>query len=221
MRNLENEVITPIGYVENYFYEQRFGRNNVNVGRHLVKKEFAEAVKLIDEPACNAHLAEKQNDSVGALKKLPMRLLRLFVNAYQSWLWNETLAQFLKEKGKEVREETYSAGTMVLVENVGDFKEVRVPIPGFGDISSDSHLITAITTSTLRREHLEPSDFVIKQIPELSLEGEMRKAVVEVKNLVLGKMEEDELNAGKKKVKVSFALGKGSYATMVVRRLLS
>ena len=73
----------------------------------------------------------------------------------------------------------------------------------------------------MKKENLTHSDFVIKQIPELSMEGDLRNAFTEIKNLKVGKTEKDELNSGKKKVKISFELGKGSYATMVVRKLLN
>ena len=60
---------------------------------------------------------------------------------------------------------------------------------------------------------------MIKQIPELSREGELRNVFVDVKDFKLGSVEDDDLNVGKKKVKVSFTLRKGSYATIVLRKL--
>lgn len=53
------------------------------------------------------------------------------------------------------------------------------------------------------------------------LEGSSRKALVEVKDLEVNPLEKDELNPGKKKVVLKFFLTKGSYATMVIKKLLN
>ncbi|MEK6905375.1 MAG: tRNA pseudouridine(13) synthase TruD, partial [Nanoarchaeota archaeon] len=62
---------------------------------------------------------------------------------------------------------------------------------------------------------------IIKQIPELTLEGELRNVFIEVKDLKIGKKAKDELNLGKFKVKISFTLSKGSYATMAIKKIIS
>ncbi|MFH1275791.1 MAG: tRNA pseudouridine(13) synthase TruD, partial [Candidatus Woesearchaeota archaeon] len=72
----------------------------------------------------------------------------------------------------------------------------------------------------IKKENIDYKDFIIKQIPELSLEGEERQAFVEIKDLEIGKLEQDELNNNKNKIKIKFSLSKGSYATMVIRKLL-
>jgi len=61
--------------------------------------------------------------------------------------------------------------------------------------------------------------FVIREIPELSSEGVMRNAFVEVSNLSISDFDDDELNEGKKKCTVKFSLPKGSYATIVVKSM--
>jgi len=220
VRNLENVKIDQISFVENYFDEQRFSKNNVNIGRYLIKKEFKEAVKLIEDQKVKGLLKINPHDAIGALKQLPKRLLRMYVNAYQSYLWNETLKVYLEQNCKVVKKVTYSQGELVFVDNPAEIKELKIPLIGFND-----DLVTEetkdIIQELMKTQNLDFSDFVIKQIPELSLEGELRDAFVEIKDLTIGKLEIDELNLRKNKVKISFSLGKGSYATMVVRKLLN
>ena len=96
----------------------------------------------------------------------------------------------------------------------------EIPLIGF-DTEFGDDKIENIAVSIMKKEDIWFDDFVIKQIPELSREGEMRKAFVDVKEFSLGELEEDDLNLGKKKVKVSFILGKGSYATMVIKKLFA
>ena len=161
--------------VVNYFGEQRFGRNNVAVGRALIKKEFSEACSLLE-------LEVSRNDYIGALKTIPKRLLRLYINAFQSWLWNETVDS--------------SAEEWPLVGWDTD-------LAGFDSIKEK-----------LNVEGVSVKDFLIKQIPELSLEGEMRNVWLSVQDFKV-------LEKGKDFVKVSFTLRKGSYATEVIRQIVN
>jgi tRNA pseudouridine13 synthase len=216
VRDLEEFKIQETNFVANYFDEQRFSIHNVDIGRHLVKKEFKEAVKLMDDTRADEHLEKHKNDFIGAMKKLPKRLLMMYVHAYQSYLWNETLAEYLRKNSKVVKKVTYSLGKFVFVDEKLD---LSVPLIGF-NYSLVTEETKEIITGIMKKENLKHSDFVIKQIPELSMEGDLRNAFVEIKDLKVGKTEKDELNFGKKKVKVSFELGKGSYATIVIKKLL-
>ena len=220
IRNLDDEKIQKVNYIPNYFDEQRFASNNAAIGKHLIKKEFPKALELMNYSQCTRYLETHQNDFVGALKLIPMRLLKMYVNAYQSYLWNETLAQYLREKGKRRKEEKYSVGTFVFIHNPDKFLTVDIPLIGCGDITSKDETINEIIAKILHQEDINSADFVIKQIRELTQMGEMRKAFIEVKDLKIGSVQKDELNPRKKKVNVSFSLGKGSYATMVVRAVV-
>jgi tRNA pseudouridine13 synthase len=213
VRNLDSVDVKEINFVENYFDEQRFSSHNAEIGKHLIKKEFNLACKLIDHFKVKEHLEQHSHDYIGALKKLSPRMLKMYVHAFQSYLWNETLGEYLKQfTHKEV---AYSLGKFVFNKQKTN---LEVPLVGFDNDFSDDK-IENIIVELLEKEGIEFSDFVIKQIPDLSREGEMRNAFVDVKDFKVGSSEDDELNPGKKKVKVSFTLGKGSYATMVIRKL--
>jgi len=75
----------------NLFGVQRFGRNNVEVGRALMKRDF----KL----ACSLLGLEASGDFVGVLRKVPIKELILYIHAYQSFLWNEAA---VKTSAKEL-----------------------------------------------------------------------------------------------------------------------
>lgn len=174
----------------NLFGGQRFGGNNVEVGRALVRRDFEKAAKLIAGQhqrigeGMGKYLEEK--NWVSALRAVPLKLLSLYVHAYQSWLWNKAA---LKTK-----------------------KDV-LPVVGFGTEELDEG-----TGEILEEEGVSPSDFVIRELPELSAEGAERQVWVEAKGLAMA-VEEDEFFPGKKKVVLSFFLPKGCYATEFVRRL--
>ncbi|MDO8510954.1 MAG: tRNA pseudouridine(13) synthase TruD [Nanoarchaeota archaeon] len=221
VRNLTKEKIEEITLVENYFDEQRFSTQNVEIGRHLLKKEFAEAVSLIDEEKVKSYLDQKPKDYVGALKILPSRLLRMYVNAYQSYLWNKTVAAYLEQKGNVLKKVKYSGGEVVFVSDLAKCKDLKVPLIGFGHEEVEDEEIQEIIDKIMEEERLSYADFIIKQIPALTLEGELRKVVIPVHDLEIGRKAKDELNPGKKKVEISFTLPKGSYATLVIKRIIS
>ena len=215
VRHLGDFKINKTDFVANYFDEQRFSLHNVDIGRHLVRKEFREAARLINDSRCQKHLETNKHDYIGAMRKIPIRLLRMYVHAYQSYIWNEVLAKYLKV-GKRV---TYSLGEFIFVKEKMD---LQIPLIGFasGELKLDPQ-IKKIIEQIMHHEELDYHDFVIKQIPELTLEGALRDAFVEVKDLKVGKVEKDELNVGKKKIKILFSLGKGSYATIVIKKILN
>ena len=198
VRNFDNLAFKTPGQIINYFGEQRFGGNNIDVGKSIIKKDFKQACKLIDDQEVNEHLARKKNDYVGAIRLIPKRLLRLYVNAYQSYLWNTLVGKIVKNK--------------LAVD--------EVPLIGFGtELDGLPAELKKIIKIILEKENLELNDFIIKQIPNLSLEGSYRKVWMEVKDFKVLEKTDDELNQGKKKIKVSFTLPKGSYATVVVNGL--
>ncbi len=215
---LKREEILVSRYLENYFDEQRFSSHNVVVGKALILKNFAEAIKHIRSEECEQHLQEHPSDYVGALRLLPLRLLRMYINAFQSALWNKTLAEYLKRQNRAGRVVPFSQGELFFVELQEPCKELKIPLVGFGEIITKDPLIAEIVENLLKKEEVTRNNFIIKQIPEITVEGELRNAFVEVNEIVVDEIENDELNFGMKKVRLMFTLPKGSYATMVIRR---
>jgi tRNA pseudouridine13 synthase len=177
----------------NYFDDQRFSDKNVDVGRAIIKKDFKTAAELLKD-----EIIVEGNDFVGALRQADKKIVKFYINAYQSYLWNKAVS--LLFSGKRIK---YSLGEL----NVPDKKpkQSSFPIIGFG---TDENKVKEI----LEEEKISTRDFVIKQMPELSSEGTEREVVVEVKDLKIEDL-------GSKTIKFSFSLPKGSYATMLVKEL--
>jgi len=189
IRNLDNIHLNFPKKFINYFDQQRFGQNNIEIGKNIIKKDFPKACQLLE-------LNVKNNDYIGAIKTIPKRLLKMYVHAYQSYLWNQTVEEIIK---KEIKIE-------------------ETPLIGFGT-NLDNLEIKDILKNILKTENLTLKDFIIKQIPELSLEGELRNIFTKVKDLKILAKAADELNTNKKKITVSFTLPKGSYATMLIKAI--
>jgi len=177
----------------NYFGPQRFGLKNALIGKAIIKKSFQKAVKLIDRPECNEHIKFHPNDFTGAIRKLPNKLISLFVHAYQSDIWNRV--------ADKVGIEEFS-------------------IPGFGAEYRDEK-VKQLINKELKKDSITSRDFIIRQIPNIHTEGRTRKKWVKAEDFKILEEEKDELHIGKKKLKIKFRLPKGSYATVFIKSIFA
>jgi len=196
VRNFKGEIKKDT-IMPNFFGEQRFSKKNIEIGRLLLKSDFKEALKLILDTnpdykeEIKSHIENKPNDFVGALKLIPKKLLLLYVHAYQSYLWNKTLEEYVKNNKKNI----------------------QIPLIGFGTEIKNKE-INKIITKIIEKENIAFRDFINRQIPEISLEGNLRDAFVGIKDLKI-------LEKGKDFIKIKFKLPKGSYATVAIDFLLN
>ncbi len=197
----------------NYFDEQRFGRNKNNhaIGKHLLKKEYKQACDMIDDEKLSEHLLKYPNDYVNALRMIPKKILQIYAHSYQSYLWNKVCGNMVKEECKKFDEIDPGFGKIVFAGCCLEQKEIEV----YGFDSEENEVYSEL----LAEEDLSRLDFANKQLKELNLEGDSRKMLMDAHGFVIDGPEHDELNPGKKKTRVRFKLGKGSYATMVIRQI--
>lgn len=196
----------------NYFDEQRFSKNNSVVGKLLVKKDFKRASELLSENnhiSFNKQLEKNPTNYVGAITSISRKILMIYLHSYQSKLFNEILSSHIKENYPHKLHE-FSFGNLSFT-NQHDDKEF--PLIGF-DTDTNSEIL-----AILQKESITLRDFIIRQLPNLSMEGTTRNAFVKVNKLSLSELQEDELNNGKKKCKISFQLPPGSYATMFIKAI--
>ena len=195
--------INKIISIPNYFGEQRFSKNNHLVGKAIIKKDFKKAVNLIlenkgdFEEKIRGYLKTNKNNYVGAINLIPFKIRKLYVHAYQSYLFNKTIDYYLKLKKKTNK---------------------KIPVIGFG-IETEDKEINKIINEILKKEKINLRDFIVRKIPDLSSEGDLRDLFFEINNLEIIEINNDNLNKNKKKIKLSFILKKGCYATVAIKYL--
>lgn len=104
LKDLFNKVVKEP--IPAYYGLQRFGEESVDthlIGLYILKKEYTNATKKILEGKWGWYekvLAEclKDHDEKNCLKLLPHKLVKLFINAYQSYIFNKALSKFICEK---------------------------------------------------------------------------------------------------------------------------
>ncbi len=202
VRNIEVLPTISPSFV-NYFGDQRFSENNEVVGKALLKRDWQGALVLLREqkrvtPAMDDALARQPHNVIDALRAIGKNGLRFFVHAYQSQLWNELAAECVKRS----------------------IKVKKLPILGFGSDPHDAH-VQELIGIILQKEGINERDFINKQVPELTVEGAVREVYAQANNLTISGLSPDELNAGKHKVKLTFDLDSGCYATEFIRQNFS
>jgi tRNA pseudouridine13 synthase len=214
VRNLEKQP-RMIKQIPNYFDEQRFGTHNLEIGLSIIKKRYKEACTLLDYDECKNHLVMYPTDYVGAIRKTPFSILKMFIHSVQSYLWNEAACEYLRNyKHHEI---SYNQGVFAFPEE--PVENIMIPLVSF-DTEFGAE-IKEIYEKILLKNKIDVRDFIIRAIPNITPKGNERELMTDVRELSIGKLEDDESNEGKKKIIVSFELGKGSYATIVIREMFN
>lgn len=179
-------------------------------------------------------LAKKPNDFVGAFKRLPFKLQMLFVQAYQSYLFNLFLSKRIirgvplgtAEIGDFVVSGERSGlpmpktGKLVTSGSIEEVNEkmklgklsVALPLVGFRHNLSQGAM-GEIEKQILELENLETSCFRIGEIPRISERGGLRTVLSPVMDYSFEAL-------GQRKVELRFMLLRGSYATMLLREIM-
>lgn len=197
--------------------------------------------KLYYERLMLKHLSERSNDFMGAFRRLPKKLLILFPQAYQSYLFNRFLSKRIElglplnkaKVGDYVAKldpvglpitQAYIVATYETLFHINAEVEtgrmrVAIPLPGFKQKTSQG-IQGEIEKQILDEEGILMENFKVKKMPELSLKGGVRTALTSLKNFSLNEILRDETNPSKWKVQVSFTLQRGSYATVFLREIM-
>lgn len=188
-----------------------------------------------------AHLVQKPRDFVGAFKRLPVKLQVLFVQAYQSYLFNRFLSERIRSGFALNRAEVgdyavnversglpmVKAGKLVDATALAETNEavrigkMRVALPLVGDRQRLSHgAMGQIEQQILDAEGVKQEDFNVHALPEISGRGELRAIVSPIKNFKVHSISRDAENLKTHQVTLEFMLMRGSYATVLLREIM-
>jgi tRNA pseudouridine13 synthase len=177
---------------------------------------------------------------LSAFAVLPKNLQKLFVHAYQAYLFNLILSHRMKHNmpfneavvGDVVcyhnelgladpdRVEKVTAdkleGINRLIKHGRAF--VTAPIVGSETVLADS-VEGEIERKVIEAEKVALNNFFIEKLPEISSKGIRRPVLVPV-DVKSNEINEDDLNPGRLKATLQFFLPKGSYATVLLREYM-
>jgi tRNA pseudouridine13 synthase len=169
----------------------------------------------------------KDKDWLDSYKKIPPNLREMYINSYQSFLWNECVKELFRiyVNGRKLYSVEYAVGLLLFYKDLSD-EEIKKISSSFPTLSETVKLDDSeknIVTKILVNETISLQDLDIKSITGNFFKTRKRKVIVIPDDFFISNPMEDELNFvnGKpqNKIILSFSLPKGSYATIITKRL--
>jgi len=201
----------------------RMELNETKNCRNALKK-FPKGYK--PELAMMNHLVKHPNDFINAFRKISKGLRLMFIHAFQSYIFNKFLSLRI-EKGLSLKPiagdivQTVTGSVNLFKENQDDTKAIFVaPLIGYELSLFPAGNVGDLFNEILTEEEIQPSMFRIKSYPEASSKGGYRPVVMPIQDFQVLEINKDHLNDDRNMVKITFSLGKGSYATVLLRELM-
>ncbi len=170
------------------------------------------------------YLVDHPTDFRGAFARLRRELRTLYFSAFQSHLWNLVLARWLESSaGAEqlvpvvLKVGTFPFPRQMDPEQVGLLSRMMLPLPSARSPLPEGRL-GEIIVNLLQGFGLAWSDLRIKHLKDVFFSKGARLCLFFPEGLEFTAIE-DALHLGRRALRLSFALSKGSYATILVKRL--
>ncbi|MEW6089186.1 MAG: tRNA pseudouridine(13) synthase TruD [bacterium] len=158
------------------------------------------------------------------IKLIPGEEMSMFISAYQSHLWNELAGEIISQKTGQFSIYKGAVSDYIFYGSLEekDFKyleELYLPAPD-SRVKMPDELSLSVYNGILEDNGLKPSVFGKMKISQAFFKSFKRKAII-----IPGKFSftvlDDEIYKGKQKLVLKFTLPRGSYGTMLIKRLFS
>jgi tRNA pseudouridine13 synthase len=194
----------------------------------LAKGRFEEGAGLLPpgkdvERMVARELGRHPGEWVKALRSVPVKLRRLYVQAYQSMIFNETMS-LVVGKGEDISKmkpgdnwAATSHGGLMTARPMGvrdpatDDAVPMVQMAGYAFRDYGSRF-DACLKKAMEEEGVAAKDFFVEEMQEVSVEGGFRRP-----HLAVG---DATWSVEGKTATLKFTLGKGEYATVLLREVL-
>ena len=170
------------------------------------------------------YLADHPTDLRGVFARLRRELRSLYFSAFQSHLWNLTLARWIERSTRpEQRTEIEFKVARLPIhhglepEQAASLSAARVPLPASRTPLPEGPL-GAVALEVAGEFGLKWEELRVKHLKDVFFSKGTRPALFFPEALT-HHVDDDELEPGRKKLRLAFELFKGAYATLVVKRV--
>jgi tRNA pseudouridine13 synthase len=172
------------------------------------------------------HLSHQPGDWMGAVGYMPRQARAFHLFAYQSLLWNRSAIELLRRlvpKGDRFTV-PYECGRLTFNKRIADegvcerLLSLDLPLLAPDTTYTDPD-VEAACTAALAADGIALSDLALPQGTGGFFKTEPRRLIVVPDALSVSEASKDELEPKRKKVELRFDLPRGSYGTLMVKRL--
>jgi tRNA pseudouridine13 synthase len=149
-------------------------------------------------------------DPLRAIRAIPLQLRRFYIQAYQSFIFNQSLSSAFLD-GENLFEAQSGDVCFDLHGIIGKYvngldQNLALPFVGYSYYKKTRFDFQI--SKILQQEEITPKDFFIKEMQEVSSEGGFRQSAIHCSDYSSG----DNV--------VEFSLSRGSFATIVLREIM-
>ncbi|NHK33004.1 MAG: tRNA pseudouridine(13) synthase TruD [Asgard group archaeon] len=152
------------------------------------------------------HLTKYPNDYKGSFLVLPKNMQRIFIHAYQSYIWNRTLSKRIALFGNLEKQNI----------DFIDQEKIVLPIIGYNTKKIDNEIMQ-FAFDLLQEDNISQEYFKLKDLPTLKFNGSNRSIKIDFNDFNCNIAKDTKNN---NVVTMKFSLSSGSYATIIIREFM-
>ncbi len=209
-RNFDHAVETLISHTSEYDFTENNKIREKLKDKSNYSKLFNEVPPQMDIERIVLDEMIKSGDPLKALRSIPIQLRRFFVGAFQSFVFNQTISKAY-EYGEDLLHPQQGDVCFDKEDNLGRYQndpQQRLTVPLVGYSYSKANRFHNFISQILLEQQVNPKDFFIKEMQEVSNEGGFRQTKILCQDFII------------KEPYIEFTLSRGSYATILLREIM-
>jgi tRNA pseudouridine13 synthase len=237
--DFEKAAMTYIAHPVNTENEVTYAlREELEKTRDYTKAFHSYPDTLNFEKAMLNKLIQNPEDFISSFKELPKNLLLMFINAYESFIFNKILSERIRRKipihQAVVGDIIFPIRKNIIINEIIPVKESNIDkvnkqiskkkavvtglLVGYNTIFADCEM-GEIEHTIIDSHRIDPRDFIIPEIPFLSSSGS-RRPLLALLPSIEWKLRIDEFSKNYQALSLHFELQKGCYATSLLREIM-
>ena len=209
-KNFDHAVETLLSYTSEYDLPHNNKIREMLKDKSNYSKAFSEVPPQMDIERIVLDEMINHGDALKALRAIPIQLRRFFVEAFQSFVFNQTVSMAY-EFGEDLLQPQQGDVCFDKDDNLGRYQndpQQRLTVPLVGYSYSKKNRFDNFISQILVEQQITSKEFFAKEMQEASEEGGFRQVTMLCKDFAI------------KEPYIDFTLSRGSYATILLREII-
>jgi tRNA pseudouridine13 synthase len=209
-KNFDHAVETLLSFTSEYDLPHNNKIREMLKDKSNYSKVFDQVPPQMDIERIVLDQMINHGDPFKALRTISIQLRRFFVQAFQSFVYNQTISKAY-EFGEDLIQPQQGDVCFDKDDSLGRYQndpKQRLAIPLVGYSYSKKNRFDSFISEILVEQQITPKEFFIKEMQEVSEEGGFRQAIMSCQDFTINEPY------------VDFTLSRGSYATILLREII-